>query len=545
MRRVPKMRLLLPLLVLTLTLPALAQNVPLDALLRGGRIHYDGQRFERAKEQFTKALDQYGAGADNSTLAQIHTWLGLCEAQLRNFSAAAEHFAVALDADSACAAKIRKDEQRQYYAWTALINRTREEHNADQPDSALRYALAALKVDPAKSQTYTLMANAYSALGRHEEMRGVAEQLLKLDAGAAEAYSLLGLYFLQKPESLWLTPEAKVGRWDSAAYYYNQAIAQYEKRFSEAKSVLAQKLKLDDQSRLDQVAWRLVALSRKQDQNELKLYIEKDLAAARQLVEVAALASQLFFSANNLNVASARAGTAMLRAAAETKGEQSERFRGQAEALFSRAVEYDSTDFTALFDLGIAQYQAGKDAQAEGSLLRVVEGGIVPLASLPDALADELLALITPAAAQAGYLQSAGPTAARTDSVLLSQGRTAAGYNWLYFPELKKTGDFTAASRADLPGMFLSVLPPQLLEQVYLWLGSSQTGLASGMDPVKDKEARLAKFNQAIVNLELTLKLDPRSADAYQNLGICYREIDQKNKALDAFENADRIRKGR
>jgi len=290
MRRVPKMRLLLPLLVLTLTLPALAQNVPLDALLRGGRIHYDGQRFERAKEQFTKALDQYGAGADNSTLAQIHTWLGLCEAQLRNFSAAAEHFAVALDADSACAAKIRKDEQWQDYAWTALINRTREEHNADQPDSALRYALAALKVDPAKSQTYTLMANAYSALGRHEEMRGVAEQLLKLDAGAAEAYSLLGLYFLQKPESLWLTPEAKVGRWDSAAYYYNQAIAQYEKRFSEAKSVLAQKLKLDDQSRLDQVAWRLVALSRKQDQNELKLYIEKDLAAARQLVEVAALA---------------------------------------------------------------------------------------------------------------------------------------------------------------------------------------------------------------------------------------------------------------
>ncbi len=545
MRRVPKKRLLLPLLVLTFTLPALAQNVPLDALLRGGRIHYEGQRFERAKEQFTKALDQYGPGADNSTLAQIHTWLGLCEAQLRNFSAAAEHFAVALDADSAYAAKIRKDEQWQYYAWTALINRTREEYNADRPDSALRYALAALKADPAKSQTYTLMANAYSALGRFEEMRTIAEQLLKLEAGAAEAYSLMGLYFLQKPDSLWPTPEARTGRWDSAAYYYHEAIVHYEKRFNESKSALAQKLKLADSARIDRVAWQLVTLSRKQDQNELKQYIEKDLAAGRQLVEVAAIASQLFFSANNLNVASARAGTAMLRAAAETKGERSERFRSQAEALFSRAVQYDSTDFTALFDLGIAQYQAGKDAQAEASLLRVVEGGVVPLASLPGSLTDELLGLVTPAAAQTGYLQLSGPTAARTDSVLLAQGRAAAGYNWLYFPDLKQTKDFAAASQADLPGMFLSVLPPQLLEQVYLWLGSSQTGLASAMDPVKDKEARLAKFKQAIANLELAVKLDPRSADAYQNLGICYRETDQKNKALAAFEAADRIRKGR
>ncbi|MEO0077445.1 MAG: tetratricopeptide repeat protein [candidate division WOR-3 bacterium] len=545
MRRFPKLRRLLPLFALLFSLPALAQNIPLDALLRGGRIHYDGQRFERAKEQFQKALDQYGSGADNSTLAQIHTWLGLCEAQLRNFSAAAEHFAVALETDSAYAAKIRKDEQWQYYAWTALINRTRDELNADQAEAALRYARAALQVDPAKSQNYTLLANAYSTLGRHEEMRSVADQLLKLDAGAAEAYGLLGLYFLQKPDSLWPTPEARTARWDSAVYYYNRAISQYEKRFNDAKATLAQKLKLTDPARLNEVTWRLVALSRNQDQSELKRYIEKDLAAGRQLVDIAALASQLFFSANNLNVASARAGTAMLRAAAETKGPESERFRSQAETLFSRAVEYDSTDFTALFDLGIAQYQAGKDAQAEQSLQRVIDGAIVSLGLLPETLADELLALITPTVAQAGYVQLAGPVAARTDSVLSAQGRPAVGYNWLYCPDLKQKQGFVAATRADLAGMFLSVLPPQLLEQVYLWLGSSQTGLASALDPVKDKEARRAKFIQAIANLELALKLNPKSADAYQNLGICFRETDQKERALAAFEAADRLRKGR
>ncbi len=38
-------------------------------------------------------------------------------------------------------------------------------------------------------------------------------------------------------------------------------------------------------------------------------------------------------------------------------------------------------------------------------------------------------------------------------------------------------------------------------------------------------------------------KLDPNNSDAFQNLGICYRETDQKDRALKAFETADRIRK--
>ncbi len=538
-------RVLITVFALTFSLPVLAQNVPLDALLRGGRIHYEGQRFERAKEQFKRALDQYGPGADNSILAQIHTWLGLCDAQLRNFADAADHFATALDADSAYAEKIRKDEQWQYHAWTALISRTREEYNADRYDAALRYARAAMAIDPAKSQTYTLLANAYSALGQYDEMRATADQLSKLDAGVAEAYNLLGMYFLQKPESLWSAPEAKAARWDSSAYYYHQAIVQYEKRFNDARTGLAQRLKISESSRLDEVVWQLVERSRRQDQTELKRYIEKDLGAAQKLVEVAAIASQLYFAANNVNAASARAGTAMLRAAAETKGEQSERFRSQAETLFSRAVAYDSSDFTALFDLGIAQYQAGKDAMAERSLEKVVEGATAPLNLLPDPLVDELLALITPDAAATGHLELAGAVADRVDSVLLARGRRTTGYHWFYFPDLKEKKGSASPTRADTGTMFLSTQQPQLLEQVYLWLGSSQTGLASSMDPVNQKEARRAKFNQAIGSLLIALKLDPKSVDAYQNLGICYRETDQKEKALAAFEAADRIRKGR
>lgn len=538
-------RLIILGLAAALIAPIAAQTIPLDALMRGGRIHYDGQRYDRAREQFNKALEQYGATADNSTLAEIHLRLGLCDAQLRDFPAAAEHFAMAVDKDTSYVAKIRKDEQWQYLAWTALINTTRESYNSGQYETSLKYALVALKVDPAKPQTYSLVANAYSALRRYDEMRGVADELLKLNAGSPEAYGLLGLYFLQKPDSLWPTNEARFARWDSSTYYYQMAIEQYEKRFGEAKTRLSQVLKIADPARTDQAAGRLIELSRAQDQSELKRYIEKDLNAKtqQQLADLAQVASQLFFASNNVNVASSRAGTAALRAAAETRGDTSEKFRARAEVLFNKAVQYDSSDLTALFDLGITQYQGRQDSLAEKTLRLVLEQATVPLATLPAPLVTELLALVTPDAARTGYLQLTGPLAAKVDSVLFAQGHRAGSFGWLYCLDLKEKPDFSVAGPADAQTMLLSSQQPQLLEQTYLWLGSSQTGLGSMLNESGRKEEAKARFDRAIVNLQMGLKLNPKSTDAYQNLGICYREIGEKEKALKAFEMAEKIKK--
>ena len=53
-----KSSLAIILLTAALFMPLVAQQpVPLDALMRGGRIHYEGQRYERAKEQFTKVIE--------------------------------------------------------------------------------------------------------------------------------------------------------------------------------------------------------------------------------------------------------------------------------------------------------------------------------------------------------------------------------------------------------------------------------------------------------------------------------------------------------
>jgi tetratricopeptide (TPR) repeat protein len=530
------------LLTAMLFVPLAAQQIPLDALMRGGRIHYEGQRYERAKEQFTKALTQYGATADNVALSQVEFWIGLCDEQLRNHAVAAAHFLTAMEKDTALAGRIRANEPWQYLSWTALISATRDSYNAGDNEAALKYALGALKVDPSKSQTYALVANIYSALARYEEMRAIAGDLLKLDAGAPEALSLLGLYFLQKPDSLWPTKEAKFARWDSAGYYYDQAILSYEKRFATAQAELAKQLKLTDQARIKEVVGRLVEKSRLQDQAELKRYIETDLKAAGQLTEVAQTAGKLFYAANNLNVASSRAGTAMLRAAAETKADTSEQFRARAEALFNRAVEYDSSDFISLFNLGITQYQGKKDSLAEISLQTVIDGAIVSVSALPQPWLDSVLKLVTPAAAETGYTQVTVLLAGKVDSVLVAKGRKSAGYGWLFFPDLKTRKLTGPATLADTAGMFLSLEMPQLTEQAFLWLGSSQTGLATAMFDAGRKDAAKAGYERAIVNLLIATKLEPKNSDAFQNLGICYREINQKDKALKAFETSKKLR---
>ena len=531
------------LLTATLFAPVVAQQIPLDALLRGGRIHYEGQRYDRAKEQFTKALTQYGATADNSTLGQIELWLGLSEEQLHNQTAAADHFVTAMEKDTTVGAKIRADQQWQYLAWTALISATRESYNALANDAALRYALAALKIDPSKPQTYALVANIYSALGRYDDMRATSGDLLKLDAGAPEALSLLGLYFLQKPDSLWPSKEARSVRWDSSGYYYDAAITSYEKRYAAAKADLAKQLKLTDSLRLNQVVSQLVQKSRLLDQTELKRYIETDLNAAQELPEVAQIAGRLFYAANNLNVASSRAGTAMLRAATETRADTSERFRARAEALFHRAVEYDSSDFTSFFNLGITQYQGKEDSLAERSLQTVIDGAVVPVGMLPQPWLDSVIALVTPAAAEAGNVQVTGKLVERVDSILAAKGRKNVGFGWLYFPDLKTRKLNGPATVADTAGMFLSLEMPRLIEQAYLWLGSSQTGQATALSDAGKKDAAKAGYQRASVNLEIATKLDPNNSDAFQNLGICYRETDQKDRALKAFEAADKLRK--
>ncbi len=516
------------IIFLVLTTALFAQSVPLDALLRGGRIHYQGGRYERALEQFQKALEQYGSTADNGTLARIHLWVGLCEAQLKRWRSAGEHFLLAMEKDSTVVTDIRADEQQVYWVWTALITTARESYSLSEFEKAISYAQGALRVEPTKSQTYSIIANAYSALGQYEEMRNIAHKMLSLNSGSAEAFSLIGLYFLQKPDSLWTTPALKISRWDSCRYYYEEALKIYRARMDSAERELGSLLKAGDTDRVRSVAMRLIEKQRFYPPEELKLYIEKELGQGKQLQQLAQVASRLFYAANNINVTSARLGSAMLRAGAEARGDTAERYRVLAESLFVQALRYDPTDWGSLFNLGITQYQGRKDSLAMESFRRVITNTVIPISVLPSDLRTRLIAEIGEPT-NPGYLELAGNLLKTVDSTVFALGYLGGSYPWLYFP----TGN---EESGDTAGIFLSSHPRGQLENVYFLLGITQTGF--GLSLIERKEVARGKaiLSEAIGNLRMVTRLNPKNAEAYQNLVHCYRETGDKNKATWAYE---------
>uniref|UniRef100_A0A7C4GCS9 Tetratricopeptide repeat protein n=1 Tax=candidate division WOR-3 bacterium TaxID=2052148 RepID=A0A7C4GCS9_UNCW3 len=526
--------------IICLAATAVAQTVPLDALLRGARIHYQGGRYDRALEQFEKARQQYGQTVDNNVRAEMELWIALCHAQLKRHDSAAIGFVKAIGLDSSLAGKIRRDESWLYFAGTSLLHTARESYETADYDAAVTYARTALVLDPTKPQIYSLIAGAFSAQERYEEMLATARSMISIDTSSAEAYGLIGLYFLQKPDSLWADPALKRGRWDSTLTYYRHALEIYARRAAEARNSLGTTLKLTDKAQLAAIAESLVAKSRSGDPAVLDRYIEQGLKATKQRSELAAIAARLFFTYTNLNVTGSRAGSAMLRASAETRGDTAERYRALAESLFIDALVWNPADFNSLFNLGIARYQARSDSLAADAFARVVAGATAPL-TLLEALQDSLLALVTPANAATGYAQLPPSLAGAVDSILFTRGFAAAGFSWLYFPQLKDRKDFIAAGPGDAPAMFVSIENPSQLENIYLLLGVSQTGHGLALLEAKRDSDGRAVLEKAIANLLMVTRLNPANAESWQNLVHCYRETGQKQLALDAYAKYERL----
>lgn len=513
-----------------------AQTVPLDALLRGGRIHYQGGRYERAREQFQKALDQYGTSTDTDVLAEIHLWLGLCEAQSHAFGQAAAHFLRAIELDTTLPGRIRREESQLYHTGTSLLRAAQRGYESGQYDSAIIFAQAALKIDPSKPPIYSLIANAYSAAQRYEEMLSTARKMLLLDTVNAEAYSLIGLYFFQKPDSMWPTSEIRNIRWDSALFYYHRALSIYESELGEARKSLEQALRPVDRGSLAAIEETLYQYSRNPNQNRLRRYIETALGQTQQqLAQLAAIASRVYYARNRINVTCRHAGSAMLRASYEVSGDVADLFRLRAESLFSRAVELDRGDYNSLLNLGIALYSRRQDSAAAAVFERVIQEFVVPLSTIPPPWRDTLLAQIDAAAANTGYTQLAEQYVLVTDSILEAAGYAGVGYSWLHCPELRGRPSFIGATVADAATILLSTESPPQIENAYLLLGVSQTGFGLALLEAQRTETANEYFNRAVTNLLTVTKFNPRNAEAYQNLMHCYRETGQRSKAEDAY----------
>ena len=174
----------------------------------------------------------------------------------------------------------------------------------------------------------------------------------------------------------------------------------------------------------------------------------------------------------------------------------------------------------------------------------VINTANLALAAAPAQWLDSLLALMTPDAIVAGHAAVPASVGEAIDSILSAQDRAQVLHAWLYFPDLKTRKPPVAVSVTDTSGALLSSLQPSLLEQIYLWLGSSQTALGSSLKDAKRADAEWkAKFTAALGNLEMALKLNPNTPDAWQNIGICHRELGANQKAFEAFQKAEKLRK--
>jgi len=79
---------------------ALAQDVPLDDLVRSGRNYFEMGRFSMAREQFQLAVALYAYQVDNVMLARLFTWTALSELKSGDTALAMDHIQLGVAEDT-------------------------------------------------------------------------------------------------------------------------------------------------------------------------------------------------------------------------------------------------------------------------------------------------------------------------------------------------------------------------------------------------------------------------------------------------------------
>lgn len=160
--------------------------------LAGGKLHFDQQRYERAKENFELAVEKMPESGE------AHLWLGRAEAELGQVDAAASNFDKAASLEPRIAEDVKN--AREHY-WSELFNnaiayveeaddvRVQGGDPTEKFRSALREFQQAVKYNPAAHQTYTNIGKLYFNLGEVDSaltMFGHVREMAPDDATVSE-----------------------------------------------------------------------------------------------------------------------------------------------------------------------------------------------------------------------------------------------------------------------------------------------------------------------------------------------------------------------
>ena len=166
----------------------------------GGNIHLQEGRFDRAIEQYRKALEKYPKDSD------LYVAIGAAQFMKKNFKEAVSNLEKAESMNpEALDGDVNQYEgllNTRYLKWQIYYNGA-VEYSKENPEKAIELAKKSLDVkDPKKvSQSYNLLANIMLNMGKVEEAEGFLAKAIEADKDNVEAYMTLGHYYLSKREA--------------------------------------------------------------------------------------------------------------------------------------------------------------------------------------------------------------------------------------------------------------------------------------------------------------------------------------------------------
>ncbi|MCX7784634.1 MAG: tetratricopeptide repeat protein [candidate division WOR-3 bacterium] len=477
---------------------------PLDALLRGGRIHFQGGRYERAFQQFQSALNSYPGNPE------ARFWLALSLEKLGKSVESAENFDTCFIDARDYVDKMLKDNNIQYTVFNAFTRAGNIMNQKGNYDLAIKYFTRATESDPKNIQGYLQLAQIYSTVDSVAKIKGIADKLFQLDSLNPQINVILGKYFFKKQD------------WDSSLFYYEKSVKQFTNSLNKAKDLLSTELKIDS----PKTETVLIKLSELRGTKQLESYIAESLKAKPKMTKLAGMSNEIYLIINLLSSSYFYAGSSALQKANTfTTETQQKQYLSLASNYFNEVLRYNPLDYDALFNLGFTQYRSGADTEAEKIFSSITQLALLPLSSLKESLARSLIAGVDDM--KKGYWEIKTELIKDVEQELDKRKTFKTGYWYLYFPSLKNTTPAELAS--NLSKVFVSGLDPVAVEELMLFYGAVQTNLK--------------KYDSAIVSFNTVLALNPKNQSAYRNLAVCYREKGEQKKAYEILQEGERIKK--
>jgi tetratricopeptide (TPR) repeat protein len=502
-----KKNLLVAGIIIVLSRPLIAVEMPLDARLRGGRIHYQGGRYERALEQFELALKDYPQSAE------ARFWKGLALEKLGRYTDAGIQFDSAFILDNSWLLQTQKNEDHKFSVFNAFIRAAQNKEAEGNFNEAEKFYYRATEVNPQHLQPYLLLAQMYSNINELEKIKKVAENLKEILPENQQSNVLMALYHFKKEN------------WDSCLKYYDEALNAFQKSFSNTQETLAQALKLSTVG----IEERIRELFKKRAERNLETYLKDSLKVKTQLHAVIRKIEELYTDNMELNAINFRAGIASLQRANREKNEQLRKeYFQRALRYFNDALRYNPQDYDAQYNLGLTYYQMGQDSLAERIFSKLIKISYWPLDSLSLELRIQLISEINAENLNQGFIELTSPKITKQlETELRNKDFYISGYWILYFYHFKKSK--TLPQNSDADKIFISGFGPETIENLMLLYGASLTNL-------KRYDAAIAAFNQVLL-------INPQNQDAYRNLAVCYREKGDVKKAYEILQEGEKIKK--